>query len=130
MAQLLLSGLMVLVGLSWGDGQSVGHGGPDSPIGLAAPPAKPKSSLAPKAPAIRCTLLTLEAPRGGRLEVEGQGFGQAPLVHIDGKVTRMIERTETRIAVQIPADSNGGVVNVTNGKLHAECGTLAIIGRD
>jgi hypothetical protein len=42
----------------------------------------------------------------------------------------MIERTETRIAVQIPADSNGGAVTVTNGKLRAECGTLAIIGRD
>jgi hypothetical protein len=130
MAKLRISGLLVLVGLSVGQIRSVAHGAPDSPAVVAAPPAKPKASPAPKAPAISCTLLTVEAPRGGRLEVEGHGFGRAPLVRIGGKVTRMIERTETRIAVQIPADSNGGPVTVTNGKLRAECGTLAIIGRD
>jgi hypothetical protein len=94
-----------------------------------AAPTKHKAS-APSAPALRCTLLTTEAPRGGRLEVEGQAFGQAPLVRIAGKVTRMIERTETRIAVQIPADSDGGMVTVTSNKHQANCGTLTIIGKD
>jgi hypothetical protein len=130
MAQLLLSGLMLLVGLPSGENAWVTRGATSSRATLEAPPAKPKSSPGPKPPAISCTLLTLEAPRGGRLEVQGHGFGRAPLVHIGGKVTRMIERTESRIAVQIPADSNGGAVTVTNGRLRAECGTLAIIGRD
>jgi hypothetical protein len=121
---------MLLVGLSAGEERSVAHVAAGSLAAMAEPPAKPKAKAAPKGPVIRCTLLTVEAPRGGRLEVQGQGFGRAPLVHIDGKVTRMIDRTESKIAVQIPANSNGGAVTVTNGKLRAECGTLVIIGRD
>ena len=77
-----------------------------------------------------CTLLTTEAPRGGRLEVQGSGFGKAPLVRIGGRVTRMIERTETKIAVQIHADSDGGPVTVHAGKVKAECGTLTITGKN
>jgi hypothetical protein len=106
-----------------------GEGGGNGLITAPAakkPPAPPK----PAAPAITCTLLTTEAPRGGRLEVEGAGFGQAPLVRIGGRVTRMIERTETKIAVQIPADSDGGAVTVHAGKLQAACGTLTIIGKN
>jgi hypothetical protein len=97
---------------------------------LGAPPTKPKVSHAPHAPVLTCTLLTTEAPRGGRLEVEGEGFGQTPVVRVDGKVTRTIDRTEKTIAVQIPADSNGGAVSVTSGKQQAQCGVLTIIGRD
>jgi hypothetical protein len=99
-----------------------------------APPQKPKvAAPAPKtpaAPALSCKLLTTEAPRGGRLEVEGAGFGKAPLVRIAGRVTRMIERTESKIAVQIHADSDGGAVTVHAGKVQAECGTLTIIGKN
>jgi hypothetical protein len=98
---------------------------------IAAPPVKKAPAPnKPAAPAITCTLLTTEAPRGGRLEVEGAGFGQAPLVRIAGRVTRMIERTETKIAVQIPANSDGGAVTVHAGKLQAACGTLTIIGKN
>ena len=99
---------------------------------IAAPPAKkaPAAPKKPAAPSATCTLLTPEGPRGGRLEVEGQGFGKAPLVQIAGKVTRMIERTETRIAVQIPADSDGGAVSVKIGPLEVACGTLTIIGKN
>jgi hypothetical protein len=99
---------------------------------VAAPPEK-KPADADKKPAAssaNCTLLTTEGPRGGRLEVEGQGFGKAPLVRIAGKVTRMIERTETRIAVQIPRDSNGGPVTVKVAELEIACGTLNIIGKN
>jgi hypothetical protein len=102
------------------------------PQGIAAPAQKPPAGEEhkPAAPALTCRLLTEEGPRGGRLEVEGQGFGKAPLVRIAGRITRMIERTETKIAVQIPIDSNGGPVSVKAGKLEAECGTLTIIGKN
>jgi hypothetical protein len=98
---------------------------------VSAPTEKPPAPKPlPKAPAMTCTLLTTEAPRGGRLEVEGTGFGKAPLVRIAGRVTRMIERTETKIAVQIHIDSNGGAVSVKSGGLEAQCGTLTIIGKN
>src|SRR5262245_64327037 len=99
---------------------------------VAAPPEKkaPDAQKKPAAPSATCTLLTPEGPRGGRLEVEGQGFGKAPLVQIAGRVTRMIERTETRIAVQIPRDSDGGPVSVKIGTLEVACGTLTIIGKN
>jgi IPT/TIG domain len=101
------------------------------PSNAAAAPPKKKPESAPSVPAgPSCKLLTTEAPRGGRLEVEGSGFGKAPLVRIGGKVTRTIERTDNRIAVQIPANSDGGPVIVVVGKLQAACGTLTIIGRD
>lgn len=95
----------------------------------AAPPETPEKKPAPK-PALTCKLLTLEAPRGGRLEVEGEGFGKAPLVHIAGRVTRIIERAGNRIAVQIHADSNGGAVTVKANKQEATCGELVIIGKN
>jgi hypothetical protein len=100
---------------------------------IGAPPEQPGPKPTPKvpaAPALICTLLTREAPRGGLLEVEGAGFGKAPLVRIAGRVTRMIERTETKISVQIHADSNGGAVTVHAGKLQAACGTLTITGKN
>jgi hypothetical protein len=103
------------------------------PMRVAAPPKKPPAAdkpAPPKQPAMSCVLRTPEGPRGGRLEVEGRGFGQAPLVRIAGKVTRMLERTETKISVQIPADSDGGPVTVSSGKTEIPCGTLTIIGKD
>jgi hypothetical protein len=126
----LFTSLMLLTGLSAAAGPIVvpRSGAPTEQ--LAAPPKKSKAGPTPQTPALSCTLLTLEAPRGGRLEVQGQGFGPVPLVRIGGKVTRMIERTETRIAVQIPADSNGGPVSVTSGPREAQCGTLTIVGKD
>ncbi len=96
---------------------------------IAAPPEKAPPTV-PMKPTLVCTLVTKEAPRGGRLEVEGHGFGMAPLVRIAGRVTRTIERTETKIAVQIHRDSNGGKVTVKTGALEAECGTLTIIGKN
>jgi hypothetical protein len=99
---------------------------------IAAPPEKKpaEAEKKPAAPSAACTLLTTEGPRGGRLEVEGHGFGKAPLVRIAGRVTRMIERTETRIAVQIPRDSDGGPVTVKVAELEIACGTLDIIGKN
>lgn len=98
---------------------------------VSAPTEKPRAgSQAPKPPTMTCKLLTTEAPRGGRLEVEGTGFGKAPLVRIAGRVTRMIERTETKIAVQIHIDSDGGAVTVKSGGLEVQCGSLTIIGKN
>jgi hypothetical protein len=98
---------------------------------VAAPPEKkPAGEEKPAAESASCTLLTTEGPRGGRLEVEGRGFGKAPLVRIAGKITRMIERTETRIAVQIPRDSDGGAVSVKIAERELACGTLTIIGKN
>ena len=101
---------------------------------LAAPPNEaqtPKDKpAAPAEPVPICKLLTLEAPRGGMLEVEGEGFGKTPVVRIGGTVTRTIERRDKRVSVQIPRDSNGGKVTVQVGKTELDCGTLTIIGKN
>ena len=99
---------------------------------VSAPPApKPAQPQKPAAAMVACTLLTTEAPRGGRLEVEGKNFGRAPVVRIAGRaITRILERTETKISVQIPADSDGGPVTVHAGAQQATCGTLTIIGKN
>jgi hypothetical protein len=104
--------------------------GADARHATLAAPRKNKPASTPKAPALTCKLMTTEAPRGGRLEVEGTGLGQSPLVRIGGRVTRTIERTETRLAVQIHADSNGGPVTVVANKVEVACGLLTIIGKD
>ena len=98
--------------------------------GHAAPPEKPDLPAKPDATGPSCTLRTTEAPRGGRLEVEGKGFGKSPLVRIADRVTRIIERTETTIAVQIHADSNGGEVTLQSDGQRVSCGTLTIVGKN
>lgn len=98
--------------------------------GHAAPTEKPPAEAAKPKPGPSCTLRTTEAPRGGRLEVEGKGFGKSPLVRIADRVTRIIERTETTIAVQIHADSDGGEVSVQVGGQRVACGTLTIVGKN
>ncbi len=103
-------------------------------VAFAAPPAaKPPTDKPRKQTAIVpvCAVRTPEAPRGGRLELEGQHFGQTPVIRIGGRVVpRIIERTETRISVQIPADSDGGPVTLSAGTQEASCGTLTIIGKN
>jgi hypothetical protein len=99
------------------------------------PPESTKKSEADKPakapePVITCTLLTKEAPRGGRLEVEGSKLGKSPVVKIGGTVTRIIERPGDKIAVQIPTKSNGGAVIVRVDGKDIACGTLEIIGLD
>jgi hypothetical protein len=96
----------------------------------AAPPEKPAEPEKPKPAGPTCSLRTTEAPRGGRLEVEGLGFGKSPLVRIADRVTRIIERTENTIAVQIHADSNGGEVTLQVGGQRIPCGTLTIVGKN
>ena len=99
---------------------------PPSPLPPAPSPPKP-----PRSPTeLSCTLVTQEAPRGGRLEVEGANFGQTPVVRIADKVTRILSRTATTIAVQIARDSDGGPVTVQSGSAKAICGWLTIIGKD
>lgn len=96
------------------------------------PPQAPPSKAPEKKPGIvvTCTLLTTEAPRGGRLEVEGKNFGKSPVVKIGDETTRMIERMGDRIAVQIPRKSSGGAVTVRAEGQDVPCGTLTIIGTD
>jgi hypothetical protein len=112
-----------------------GNGMPERTGAVAVPPKQPDKGTppapAPPAPTTApCKLLTPEAPRGGRLEVEGGEFGKTPLVRIGGRVARMLERTPQRIAVQIAADSNGGPVTVAADGKDMQCGVLIIIGRD
>jgi hypothetical protein len=101
----------------------------------ATPPSSTKKSEADTAPkpaaeAVTCTLLTKEAPRGGRLEVRGAKLGKSPVVKIGGAVTRIIERPGDKIAVQIPPKSDGGAVTVLVDGKDIACGTLEIIGLD
>jgi len=100
----------------------------------APPPKTPegagKVGEKPAAEPATCTLLTKEAPRGGRLEVQGAKLGKSPVVKIGGSVTRIIERPGDKIAVQIPKKSDGGAVIVLVDGKDVECGTLTIIGLD
>jgi hypothetical protein len=106
-----------------------------SPAPAPTPPPKAaegagKGGEKPAAETASCTLLTKEAPRGGRLEVQGTKLGKSPVVKIGGSVTRIIERPGDKIAVQIPKKSDGGVVIVLVDGKDVECGTLTIIGLD
>lgn len=114
---------------------------PQAPAPTEKPPSTPptertkkseadnKPAKAPE-PAVTCTLLTKEAPRGGRLEVQGGKLGKSPVVKIGGAVTRIIERPGDKIAVQIPTKSDGGAVVVLVDGKDIACGTLTIIGLD
>jgi len=90
-----------------------------APVKPAAPPSKPP-----------CSLTDPEQPRGGRLELVAEHFGSVPVVRISGKPARMLERRETRVSVQIPADSDGGPITVLQDGHSLECGTLVIIGKN
>lgn len=98
------------------------------PAPVEAPKGAPKPAPEPAGPS--CKLAEPEVPRGGRLDVTGERFGQAPVVRIAGKPARILERRENRISVQVAADSNGGAVTVQADGKTAECGTLVIIGKD
>lgn len=92
---------------------------PLAPTKPAAPPTKPA-----------CTLTDPEQPRGGRLELVAEHFGSVPVVRINGKPARILERRETRVSVQIPADSDGGPITVLQDSRTQACGTLVIIGKN
>jgi hypothetical protein len=77
-----------------------------------------------------CKVEEPEQPRGGRLDVTGTNFGQAPVVRIAGKPARMLERREDLLSVQVPADSNGGPVSVQAQGKTEPCGALVIIGKN
>ena len=109
---------------------------PPPPPGPSAPkPAPPPESKPPQAQpkgksTSMCTLVTEEAPRGGRLDVRGTGFGQTPIVRIADKATRILTRTADTISVQIPRDSDGGPVTVEASGIRSPCGWLTIVGKD
>lgn len=111
---------------------------PAAPAPPAPAPSKHAPSPSAKAPqsqpkakhATTCTVVTEEAPRGGRLDVSGSGFGQTPIVRIADKVTRILMRTADTISVQIARDSDGGPVTVEASGVRTPCGWLTIIGKD
>ena len=110
---------------------------PPSDKGATPAPPKPVEKEKARAPeaakekqAATCELLTKEAPRGGRLEVQGDKLGKSPVVKIGGVVTRIIEQPGDKIAVQIPKKSDGGEVVVRVDGSDVLCGTLTIIGLD
>lgn len=95
------------------------------------PEEKPEQKPAPsKKPVPSCRLPSEEGPRGGRLVVEGEGFGRTPVVRIGDRVTRMLARQTNTLSVQIPADSDGGPVTVEADGVRAACGWLTIVGKD
>jgi len=101
-----------------------------------APPPAAAAKVTPVAPVAKpeppplCTLGEAEQPRGGKLDVLGERFGSAPVVRIAGKPARILIRKQDRISVQIPADSDGGLITLTDEKKNGDCGTLVIIGKD
>lgn len=103
---------------------------PSKPPAPPAGPAAPAPPAEPEEPALQCKLLTAEAPRGGRVEVEGGAFGKTPVVRVGGRVVRLLERSGARIAVQIPRDSDGGPVTVDARGQQADCGALIIVGKN
>lgn len=115
-----------------------GSGTPSDQAPPKEPPKVPRKEPVAEAPKVdkkleakvTCTLLTTEAPRGGRLEVEGKNFGKSPVVKINAETTRTIERSGDRIAVQIPRKSEGGAVTIRAEGQDVHCGMLVIIGTD
>ena len=95
-----------------------------------APVAAPPVAAAPKPSGPTCSLEEAEQPRGGRLDVLGADFGQAPVVRIASRPARMLERRADRISVQVPADSDGGAVTLQSEGHSAACGNLVIIGKN
>ena len=85
---------------------------------------------APKKPELTCRLDEAEVPRGGRLDVSGEGFGQAPVLRIGKRIPRVLERRADRISVQVARDEDGGPVTVQADGQTATCGTLVIIGKN
>jgi hypothetical protein len=124
--------------------QDGAHGSPAPPAAAApgapttgAPATKPATkpvataaAAAAKASGPKCAIEEPEQPRGGRLDVSGSGFGQAPVVRIAGRPVRMLERREDLLSVQVPADSNGGPVSVQAQGVTEPCGALVIIGKN
>ena len=106
---------------------------PSEDSAAAAPAIVPRLAL-PATPAQTpprdCNLLTEEAPRGGQLEVQGQKFGDSPVVRVGAAVTRILRRERDKISVQIPRDSNGGAVTVQVAGQKQDCGSLKIIGKN
>jgi cytoskeletal protein RodZ len=103
---------------------------PSLPASVAVPTATPAPVPRQAANQPSCTLVDAEQPRGGRLEVLGARFGASPVVRIAGKPARMIERKADRLSVQVPADSNGGLITLLNEGKSSSCGTLVIIGKN
>jgi len=98
---------------------------PAPPKPPAKPEEPPKGTVGPT-----CRLPSEEGPRGGRLVIEGEGFGRTPVVRIGDRVTRILVRQAKTISVQIPADSDGGPVTVEAEGVRAACGWLTIVGKD
>jgi hypothetical protein len=85
---------------------------------------------APSQETLSCTLAVQEAPRGGKIEISGKGFGTTPIVRIAGKVVRILRREESLLSVQVPDKSDGGAVTVTAQGVAAECGRLTVFGKN
>jgi hypothetical protein len=102
----------------------------DAPPVVAVTKITPPPPTSTDGPKRACTLAEAEQPRGGRLEVLSDAFGSAPVVRIDGKPARMIERREDRVSVQVPADSNGGPITLLHDGRSSTCGNLTIIGKN
>jgi hypothetical protein len=111
-----------------------------APVATQAPAITDKKSPPPSAAGTAkqapvpvgptCSIEEPEQPRGGRLEVVGKDFGEAPVVRIAERPARMIERRSDRISVQVPPDSNGGAVTLQSAGHSTPCGNLTIIGKN
>lgn len=106
-------------------------GAPEKPTPADPKPGQPKPGQpSPEEPQPSCRLITEEAPRGGRVEVEAARVGRTPLLLIGGRVTRILLRKQDLISAQIPRDSDGGMVTVKVDGRQVPCGTLTIIGKN
>lgn len=77
-----------------------------------------------------CALQEDTVPRGGKLVVTGERFGNTPLVLIAGRPARILHRQQTLIAVQVHPDSDGGSVTLKTAGEQVLCGVLNIVGKN
>jgi hypothetical protein len=106
-----------------GPGAATPGGGVVRPRGPGAATDNPGSV------ALSCQVATPRAPRNGYVTITGRGWGQAPVVRIGGQIAPLAQTASTQLRFQVPGDSRGGRVEVSDGNRSAMCGNLAIVGR-
>lgn len=79
--------------------------------------------------ALTCRVAMHRAPAGGYVTINGRGWGSSPVVRVGGSIAAVVQTEDQRIRFEVPNDSSGGMVEVTDGQRTSNCGRLSIIRR-